>query len=162
MFSLMDSRTKDRARSIFTSGQVGLIPPHELPDVATELLVMGYDSPTLRELAGLPPGDRSDAAELWEAAREELGFRPETDEEAARFLLRHWAQEIAEGRLEVVPGSRRMLRVGWFPLDQPEELVPLLNLLDDWDEIPRFRERIASELLVFAQDYVHERPRPSS
>jgi len=152
MFSTMDNQTRDRARSIFAREQTGLIPPHELPDFATELLVLGYDSSSLRELAGLPKGDRSDAAELWETVREELGIPREADEAAPRFLLKHWAREITDGRLDVLQGSRLMLRVGWFPLGQPKELNLLWGLLDDWDEIPRLRDQIASELLVFARE----------
>jgi hypothetical protein len=156
MFSTMDSQTRDRARSIFACEQMGLIPPHELPDFATELLVLGYDSPPLRELAGLPKGDRSDAAELWETVREELDIPREADEAAPRFLLKHWAREITDGRLDVLQGSRLMLRVGWFPLGQPKELNLLWNLLDDWDEIPRLRDQIASELLVFARELLRK------
>lgn len=74
----MDSRTRDRARSIFECEQMGLIQRHKLPDFATELLVLGCDSPSLRELAGLPEGDRSEmplcreefASELLAFARE--------------------------------------------------------------------------------------------
>src|SRR5690349_10843986 len=69
-----------RARAIFLSEQAGLIPPHELPDLATELLVLGYDTPSLRELAGLPTGDRAESADLWNAVRDELGIRREEKE----------------------------------------------------------------------------------
>ena len=156
MFFTMDNRTRDRARSIFACEQMGLIPPHELPEFATELLVLGYDSPSLRELAGLPKGDRSDAAERWETVREELGIPREAGEAAPRFLLQYWAREITEGRLDVLQGSKLMLRVGWFPLGQPKELNLLRNLLDDWDEIPRLRNQIAPELHVFARELLRK------
>lgn len=48
-----------RARVILLCEQRGLIPSDELPDFATELLVLGCDTPSLRELAGLPKGDRA-------------------------------------------------------------------------------------------------------
>jgi hypothetical protein len=143
-----------RARAIFLCEQTGLIPPHELPDFATELLVLGYDSTSLRELAGLPAGDRADAADFWNAVRDELGSRHENKEEAAKFLLRYWAQETAEGRIDVLAGSRLMYRVGWFPLGQPRELNELVCLLDVWDDMPQRREQTASELLTFARDVV--------
>ena len=148
----MDDDARYLARSMFVREQVGLIRSDVLPDFATDLLVLGYDSPSLRELAGLPRGDRSDATKLWEAVREELGSPREPDEQASRFLLRYWAREITEGRVDVLEGSRLMLDVGWFPLDQPKELHRLWNLLDDWDEIPAARDRITSELLVFARE----------
>src|SRR4051812_31526768 len=102
----MDSQATVRAGAIFLCEQTGLVPPHELPDFATELLVLGYDSPSLRELAGLPTGDRAEAADMWVAVRDELGIRHEDKEEAAKFLLRYWAQETVEGRIDVLAGSR--------------------------------------------------------
>jgi hypothetical protein len=147
----MDSQTTTRARAIFLCEQTGRIPPHELPDFATELLVLGYDSPTLRELAGLPKGDRTESANMWKAARSELGVRDEDDEDAARFLLRYWAQEIVEGRIDVLTGSRLMYREGWFPLGQPTELHGLVNLLDDWEDMPQRCGQIVSELVDFAR-----------
>ncbi|MBT2534554.1 hypothetical protein J7E83_20965 [Arthrobacter sp. ISL-48] len=147
----MDSQANVRARAIFLCEQTGLIPPHELPDYATELLVLGYDSPTLRELAGLPKGDRTDAADMWDIVRDELSVRYEDEEEAARFLLKYWAQEVVDGRIDVLMGSRLMYRAGWFPLGQPTELHELVNLLDDWDDMPQRHERTASELLHFAR-----------
>jgi hypothetical protein len=143
-----------RARAIFLCEQTGITPPHELPDFATELLVLGYDSPSLREVAGLPTGDRADAADLWSAVREELGIEREEPEEAAGFLLRYWGEETAKGRIDVLAGSRLMYRVGWFPLGQPSELNELLYLLILWDEMPEQREQTAAELLQFAQHLV--------
>jgi hypothetical protein len=146
----MDSQTTVRARAIFLCEQTGLIPAHELPEFATEL-VLGYDSPSLRELAGLPTGDRADSADMWNVVRDELSVRHEDDEEAARFLLKYWAQEIVGGRIDVLAGSRLMYRAGWFPLGQPAELNELVYLLDVWDEMPQRREQTTAELLVFVR-----------
>jgi len=150
--SIVDSQR--RARAIFLCEQTGLTPPHELPDFATELLVLGYDSPSLRELAGLPTGDRADAADLWSAVRDELGIRHEEKEEAARFLLRYLAEETAGQRIDVLAGARLMYRVGWFQLGQPSELNELLYLLILLDEMPEQRGQTAAELLAFARDLV--------
>ena len=148
--SLVNSN--ERARAIFLCEQTGLIPAHELPDFATELLVLGYDTPSLRELAGLPTGDRSDSADMWNAVRDELSVRHEDEAEAARFLLKYWAQETVEGRIDILAGSRLMNRVGWFPLRQPAELNELVYLLDLWDEMPQRREQTTAELLAFARN----------
>lgn len=88
------------------------------------------------------------------AVRDELGIGHEEKEKAARFLLRYWAEETAEGRIHVLAGARLMYRVAWFPLGQPSELNELLYLLDVWDEMSDRREQTAMELLAFAQDLV--------
>ncbi|MBT8162957.1 MULTISPECIES: hypothetical protein [Arthrobacter] len=147
----MDSHAEDRARAIFLREQTGLILPHELPDFATDLLVLGYDSPSLRELAGLPQGDRADAADLWKGVRGELGIPTESEEEAAVYLLGYWARETTRGRIDVVAGSKLMYEAAWFPLGQPKELNELVYLLDIWDEMPHRREQTAAKLLAFAR-----------
>jgi hypothetical protein len=63
-----------------------LLPCEQYPDVAANLLVGGYDSPALRELAGHPRHDLQGAIELWIHAREELG-KPFEDDGVARRIL---------------------------------------------------------------------------
>jgi len=147
----MDSQAAVRARAIFLCEQTGLIPPHELPDFATELLVLGHDTLSLRELAGLPTGDQADSADMWNAVRDELDVQHEDEEAAANFLLNYWAQEMVEGHVDVLPGARLMYRSGWFPLGQPRLLHELVYLLDVWDDMPQRREQTAAELLHFAR-----------
>ncbi|MDI2033098.1 hypothetical protein PJL15_00182 [Paenarthrobacter nitroguajacolicus] len=88
---------------------------------------------------------------MWTTVRLELSHPHENDEDAAKFLLKYWAREIVEGRIDVLPGSRFMYRVGGFPLGQPTELNELVYLLGVWDEMPLRRERTSSELLGFAR-----------
>lgn len=64
---------KGNVRLMFLRDQVGLVPSENYPDVAAELLVKGYDSPSLRELAGHLRNDPRGAADLWVQVREELG-----------------------------------------------------------------------------------------
>lgn len=89
---------------------------------------------------------------MWNVVRDELGVRHEDEEDAAKFLLKYWAQEIVEGRIDALRGSRLMYRSGWFQLGQPMELHELVNLLDVWDDMPQRREQTASDLIHFARE----------
>lgn len=79
-------------------------------------------------------------------------MRDENDEEAARFLLKYWAPEIVEGRVDLLSGARLMNRSGWFPLEQPAELNELVYLLDAWDDMPQRREKIDFEILELSRE----------
>lgn len=58
----------------------GVLYPDFLPEVATDLLVRGLDTPALRELAGLDlePFDPREARDLWETVTREVGV-PDRD-----------------------------------------------------------------------------------
>lgn len=138
-------------RLIFLLDQFGLIPSEHYPDVAADLLVGGYDSPALRELAGHPKSDPRGAGDLWIQARDELGKPFEDDSDARRTLARHWLQEIVDGILDPRTGAARVIDVAWFALGQPPALNSLVADLDFWDELPERRDEIRHALLVHAQ-----------
>ncbi|MGW7198907.1 hypothetical protein [Streptomyces chryseus] len=78
----------------------GVLPPEKLPMLAAHALVDGHDSPSLRELAGLPR--RSDAAEIRELyvhALKELGVPLPDEETAGRRLLVNLALGLTGGAL---------------------------------------------------------------
>lgn len=109
-------------RLMFLRDQVGLVPSEKYPDVAADLLVEGYDSPSLRELAGHLRNDPRGAADLWGQVREELGRPYEDDGDARRVLVRHWLRQIVDGVLEPYIGTNLILGHAWHELGQPTEL----------------------------------------
>jgi hypothetical protein len=139
-------------RLLFLRDQVGLIPSEEYPDVAAGLLVEGYDSPSLRELAGHTRHDPRAAGDLWVQVREELGKPYENDGDARRDLVRHWLQQIVDGVLEPYMGTNLILGHAWHELGQPAELNYLVVLRDDWDDMPQRREDICNKIVDAAQE----------
>ncbi|GGI00417.1 hypothetical protein GCM10007170_37510 [Arthrobacter liuii] len=139
-------------RLMFLRDQVGLVPSENYPDVAADLLVEGYDSPTLRELAGHLRNDPRGAADLWVQVREELGKPYEDDGEARRALVRHWLQQIVAGVLEPYNGANLILGHAWHELGQPAELNYLVVLRDDWDDMPQSREDISNKIVETAHE----------
>ncbi len=139
-------------RLMFLRDQVGLVPSEQYPDVAADLLVEGYDSPSLRELAGHLRNDPRGAADLWVQVREELGRPYEDDGDARRTLVRHWLQQIVAGVLEPYVGTNLILGNAWHELGQPTELSYLVVLRDDWDDMPQSREDICNKIVVAARE----------
>ncbi|SIM57590.1 hypothetical protein [Micromonospora cremea] len=70
----------------------------DLPIAAAYALTGGFDSPALRELAGLSKGQPREAVDLFRQAMEELGWAV-PDESAARLhLMRKAASDLLAGR----------------------------------------------------------------
>ncbi|MFJ4408878.1 hypothetical protein [Streptomyces sp. NPDC088910] len=77
---------------------VRLIFPEDLPMAAAHLLADGYDSPSLRELAGLSRrAETAEIDELFDRAMAELGVRIPDGETAERCLLHHMATRLCAG-----------------------------------------------------------------
>ncbi|MEU9777746.1 hypothetical protein [Streptomyces sp. NPDC047968] len=88
-----------------------VLPPEELPMLAANALVDGRDSPSLRELAGLPRrSDETEIRELYVRALHELGTPLPDEETAGRHLLVSLAFGLVKGELspEDVPDRLSM------------------------------------------------------
>lgn len=148
---LMSGEEIESVRLVFLQDQVGLLPSEQYPDVAANLLVGGYDSPALRELAGYPPNDPRGARDLWIQARKELGKPFEDDGVARRILVRSWLSEIVGGTLAPRTGVGLVFGKGWLVLGQPPELDHLVALMDDWDDMPQKRDVIGTQIMDAAR-----------
>lgn len=94
---------------------------------ATTALVAGFDSPSLRTLAGLDlegQVNAADATPLVEAALSQLGIARPSFEEAARQYLREVAKAIVCGDLAPRPAAELVHRRVVSPLNHPEDLMP--------------------------------------
>src|SRR4051812_10255004 len=92
----------------------------DLPRVATDALVHGWDSPSLRLLPLERGRDPRDVRDLFLAAVAELGRELPCKSEAARRLLRYYARSLDDGRLDFVTGARAIARIG-YDADIPED-----------------------------------------
>ena len=73
-------------------------PSDILIDAATTALVEGLDSPSLRELAGLPKRDAPYCWRLADRALEELGLTVAESSAANRAAARSWARALLDDR----------------------------------------------------------------
>ncbi|TVT36403.1 hypothetical protein FNH05_25725 [Amycolatopsis rhizosphaerae] len=105
----------------------------DLPDCAATLLVHGWDSPSLRELAGHPRDDPWRVDELWGLALAELGVdlvpsRAVWLGVAAGYELQLWRAGVQE----TYETMHRLLELtDWQP---PAELPELQRLIDLGDK----------------------------
>ncbi|MFI5938943.1 hypothetical protein ACIBCB_01540 [Streptomyces uncialis] len=79
------------------------ISPEDLPMIAAEALAAGLDTPTLRELAGLPRhADARDIRDAFEQALSEAGTELPDPGLARRHALRRLAARLADGEIAPV------------------------------------------------------------
>ncbi len=97
--------------------RLGKIPPERLPTIAVEALENGFDSPSLRKLAGLQAPTTTDIGDLFEAVSTEIGFAPYSSQELTSRQDDEWlknavpiAMRIANDILE----ERVDIATAWF------------------------------------------------
>ena len=130
-------------------------PTEALPDVATDALLRGIDSPSLRALAGTPASDVRESRDLFWAAMNELHVDPPTADEARWSLVLSWARDIEAGRVSPAEGARRIWWDGWEELGRPDELTVFVGLASEWEDDENHRDayerdirRAASKLIA--------------
>lgn len=129
-----------------------------LPQIATEALVRGLDSPALRVLAGQSPGDVRDSADLFRVALGELGIDLPGPDSAQWLLARRTAGQIVAGRISPARGATEL----WLAYGKVRDngdlriFVGLASMLDDH---PDDAEQIEAGMVMAAQELL-SRPAP--
>lgn len=118
----------------FTLWRDGVVPSEALAEAATQALVDGLDSPSLRQLAGVPvPEAPYEAPELCERALEELGMAPAEDYTARVALVRSLARSILAGTTTEFRGARAIWWAFSGDRSYPELTTEMLSLEDEWE-----------------------------
>jgi hypothetical protein len=103
--------------------------PEQMPDVATQLLVEGYDTPALCLVAGVVHPDPRDVREAFIKALQELGVWLPDERSAQRLLARDLARDLHAGRVTLAETAARIRRC--WELDEVIDPDPS-SALDDF------------------------------
>lgn len=130
---------------------IGEQPAERLPGIATDSLVRGVDSPSLREAAGMSPNDVRDTTDIFEKALAELGIDIPSEHDALWRLIRYCAEQIVDSDLQPREGA------GWIwqqsRLFEPEgDLRVFIGLASEWDDNPSSRSKIDAEIVEEARE----------
>lgn len=118
----------------FALWRLGKIPPEKLPTIAVEALESGFDSTSLRKLAGLQAPTTADIGDLAEAVSTEIGFAPCSSKELPSRQDDEWLKNA-------VPIARRIAN------DILEDRTDIANA---WLSLP-YREKALGPLQVFSE-----------
>jgi hypothetical protein len=126
----------------------------DLPTLASEALVTGWDSPSLRLLAGLDGVDPRDARDVFLRAISELGRQLPAPELAAAQLTRFYADQVLDGAVEPI---RAATAIGTLAIDlgdrAPGVAQAFVGLDDEWTGgWGRSCDAIEAEILELARE----------
>jgi hypothetical protein len=126
---------------------LGEIQPETLPLLAAEALEAGYDSQSLRELAGTSSADTDAIMALFPKALTELGLRAPSPPDAGLMLARSIADDIVEGRIVPYEGARRIWWKVFTRFPQLTQLTPFVGMASEYEDDKTHRSEY-SQLIV--------------
>jgi hypothetical protein len=132
-------------------------PSEDLPLIATNALLRGVDSQSLRELAGTRLEDYQDARDLFEKVCDELGIIKPTPEEARWQLVYEWAAAVTSGAMTPIDAARRIWWDGWEELGRPDSLTTFVGLTSQWEDDPAHRDDFNHEIRAAAASLLAQR-----
>jgi hypothetical protein len=133
---------------------LGRIQGQELPGLATQLLTAGYDTLSLRDLAGEAAPTLQEWGDRFAEALTQAGAPSLTREQAKRVLLRATSADIAAGRVAPETGATQLATL-WIEFPADRDLGRYYALVDDWLEFDEQRETLASDIRAHAQAIVN-------
>jgi hypothetical protein len=138
----------------------GSLASEDLPEIATEALVRGLDSPALRILAGQSRDDVRDSADLFRVALDELGIDPPDADSAQWHLARRTAGDIVAGRIRPARGATE-LWLAYLKVRDNGDLRVFVGLASMLDDHPEDAERIEAAIVAAARELL-ARPAPGA
>jgi hypothetical protein len=153
---------------------LGRLPSDQLPQVATDWLTEGLDSPSLRQLAGVGSPVMSEVGPLFEKVLAELEIVAPKKEAALVLLGRHYAQQIIEGAIPPYKGARSIWWEVTNAIDKPGQLLltfvgaaseledlPERTLEDGHDRTTYARE-LEATIVASARELLHQTAEPGA
>jgi hypothetical protein len=135
------------------------MPPELVPEIASNALEKGCDSPTLRRLAGeTAPLTRHDLEPLVRRTFAELGFTLPDAAAATAFLVNHWARLIVERKVEPYLGAKRIWQFSneWWGKPEWQRLSIFVGLASEWEDYPPGRDGFKKAILQEAERLLAE------
>lgn len=137
----------------------GELRSEELPQLATDALIRGLDTPSLRVLAGQNPADVRDSADLFRRALDELGVSLPAHDEAAWSLARMTAQGIVDGAVSPAVGANAIWGSAYHRVGDSGDLRIFVGLASMLDDHPEDSAAIEKQVVVAAKELL-QRSRP--
>jgi hypothetical protein len=134
------------------------LPSEELPGLAQNALVQGFDGKYTRRIAGLIQPDRADLQPLMAGFLAELGITTMLSrEEAGLSLARLIAQAIAGGETKPYEGASYIWRVVVNGLsNRPDELMPFVGHASEYEDCGTYSQDVEETRRAIDEDIIRE------
>ncbi len=145
--------TCDRLQTAACEVVLGLVPSGGLAGTAVAALEDGYDSPSLRVLAGLTSEAMEDAGALFGRALAELPLPLPTGREAVLCLARNTAKAVLGGAMSPHDGARHIWEVSLrLPAEHVPELDTFVYAASEWPDRPDEGDMFADGVRAAARE----------
>ncbi len=133
--------------TILARHSLGLLPVEELPDLALNAIQAGYDSPSLRQLAGASAHDTEEAHRLFAKALHELGLPVPPAPEAGLTLARDVARRVLSGAIAPYEGAKRIWDHVYTRFPDLKQLKPFVGLASEYEDDAEHREDYSRRII---------------
>jgi hypothetical protein len=131
-----------------------MIPPEKLPEIATDLLILGIESHSLCVLAGLSASKVYEAADLFNQALVELGRPAFTKREAMLKYTKIMSNRIVQGEISAYEGANSIWKAT-LKLDFiMHELDAFIYAASEYEDRPESRDLFNSEIIKEALRWI--------
>ena len=111
---------------------LGKLESYQLPDIATEALIRGVESPSLAALAGeSPQAGMAELGPLFERALSELGLQPLKREQTTSLTLWYFAEQLTQPDADPLP----TLRVAYYYISDNLDTVQSESQIEMFEDL---------------------------
>ena len=135
---------------------LGLLPVDELPGMALDAMQAGYDSPGLRQLAGISKHEGDEAHRLFAKTIRELGLPVPTAPEAGLTLARNTAREVLSGAITPYEGAKRIWDQVYTRLPELKQLRPFVGFASEYEDDIEHRDDYSRRIVEKCESLIGE------
>ena len=147
--------SREALRLLAARDLLGLVGPEAMPPEATNELLEGLDSPSIRRLAGLSRAETDEARGVFQAALLELDIECPSPREAAILVATEVARRITDGTVSPYDGAKQIWNlVRLVPLEPFPEFDTFVYGASEWEERPEDHEIFAAGIVAAAHHLV--------
>jgi hypothetical protein len=122
---------------------------------ATNLLVRGMDSPSIRHLAGMSTADNDEVRAVFRTVLRELGIDSPSPREAVILVATEVASRITTGVMSPYDGAKEIWNIAVrLPLEHFPEFDAFVYAASEWEERPEDEMVFAEGIVAAARDLV--------
>jgi hypothetical protein len=133
---------------------LGLLSVDELPGIALDAIQAGYDSPSLRQLAGTSEHESEEAHRLFTRTIRELELPVPPAPQAGLMLARDTAREVLSGAITPYEGAKLIWDKVYTRLPELKQLTPFVGLASEYEDDPDHRDEYSRRIIEKCESLV--------
>jgi hypothetical protein len=135
---------------------LGILPTDVLPTIAADALEDGYDSESLRRLAGADPDDHDECRRLFFNTMRELDLAIPSTQAAGLLLARAIASDVVHGSLTPYQGAKRIWHGVYTRVPELKQLKIFVGLAGEYEDDDKHRDEYSAQILKECKGFLDD------